>query len=57
MSETRKLAAILFADVVGCSPLAGAHEDRAEPRAPVDSDREASALTVPKRGSTADRFG
>jgi len=28
MSETRKLAAILVADVVGYSRLAGAHEDR-----------------------------
>jgi len=28
MSETRKLAAILVADVVGCSRLAGADEDR-----------------------------
>ena len=28
MSATRKLAAILAADVVGCSQLAGADEDR-----------------------------
>lgn len=28
MTETRKLAAILAADVVGFSKLAGAHEDR-----------------------------
>jgi hypothetical protein len=28
MSETRKLAAILVADVVGYSPVAGADEDR-----------------------------
>ena len=28
MSETRKLAAILVADVVGCSRLAGADEER-----------------------------
>jgi class 3 adenylate cyclase len=28
MSETRKLAAILVADVVGYTPLAGADEDR-----------------------------
>jgi adenylate cyclase len=28
MSETRKIAAILVADVVGCSRLAGADEDR-----------------------------
>jgi hypothetical protein len=28
MSETRKMAAILCSDVVGCSRLAGADEDR-----------------------------
>jgi hypothetical protein len=33
MTETRKLAAILVADVVGYSRLAGAGEDRAAPRA------------------------
>ena len=32
MSETRKLAAILVADVVGYSRLAGADEDRAVAR-------------------------
>jgi adenylate cyclase len=29
MSETRKIAAMLVADIVGCSRLAGADEDRA----------------------------
>ena len=31
MSETRKIAAILVADIVGYSRLAGADEDRTSP--------------------------
>ncbi len=35
MSQTRKLAAILVADVVGCSRLAGSDEDRTIARLPI----------------------
>jgi class 3 adenylate cyclase len=51
MSETRKLAAILAADVVGYTRLAGADEDRTPARLrALRRDPFAAAGAVPKHG-------
>src|ERR1700729_2448536 len=57
MSETRKIAAILVADVVGYSRLAGADEDRTLPRLRgLRSDLIDPAI-APHRGRTVRRTG
>jgi class 3 adenylate cyclase len=46
MSETRKIAAILVADVVGYSRLAGADEERTLARLAVAAGRCAATLSI-----------
>jgi hypothetical protein len=48
MSENRKLAAILLADIVGYSRLAGADEDRILGQAP-DASLKSDRPTIPIR--------
>jgi adenylate cyclase len=57
MSETRKLAAILAADVVGFGRLAGADEDRTLARLPALRSNLIDPTIVVHRGRVVKRTG